>query len=102
MGEGDQKRFASPCHIHDLAGVHHHDIVRNVVEKWKFVVMKIIDLMKPFSIKSRSIFMTIFCEVTSSAEEGSSAIKSLVKELLKSRSLFSVSYRQTVQPVSFQ
>jgi len=35
--------------------------------------MKISDLMIPFSIKSRSVLMTIFCDVTSRAEEGSSA-----------------------------
>ena len=40
-------------------------------------VMKIIAWMKPLSIMSRSILMTIFWLVTSSAEEGSSAISTL-------------------------
>ena len=40
-------------------------------------VMKTMALMYPFSISSRIILMTIFWLVTSSAEEGSSAIRTL-------------------------
>ena len=39
--------------------------------------MKIMDLIKPFSISSRSMRMTIFWLVTSRAEEGSSAMSTL-------------------------
>ena len=46
-------------------------------------VMKIMDLINPFSIRSRIILITIFWEVTSSADDGSSAISTFGERMVE-------------------